>query len=38
MCLLSGTAFADFKEHYDLGQNYLANYQYSNAIEQFKMH
>lgn len=36
MCLLSGTAFADFKEHYDLGQNYLANYQYSNAIEQFK--
>ena len=36
ICLLSGTAFADFKEHYDLGQNYLANYQYSNAIEQFK--
>lgn len=36
MCLISGTAFADFREHFDLGQNYLANYQYSGAITEFK--
>lgn len=29
-------AFADFKEHFDLGQQYLANYQYSAAITEFK--
>lgn len=29
-------AFADFKEHFDLGQQYLANYQYSGAITEFK--
>ncbi len=36
VCLLTGTAFADFKEHYDLGQTYLAQYQYSGAITEFK--
>ncbi len=34
--LLSNCAFADFKEHFDLGQQYLANYQYSSAITEFK--
>ncbi|CDE89382.1 TPA: hypothetical protein CPT81_08650 [Candidatus Gastranaerophilales bacterium HUM_20] len=29
-------AFAGFKEHYDLGQQYLSNYQYSGAITEFK--
>ena len=29
-------ANADFKEHFDLGQQYLANYQYSGAITEFK--
>ncbi len=28
--------FADFKEHFDLGQQYLSNYQYSGAISEFK--
>lgn len=36
VCLLSGAAFADFKEHFDLGQTYLAQYQYSGAITEFK--
>ena len=27
---------ADFKEHYDLGQSYAAQYQYSGAIAEFK--
>ena len=36
VCLLNGTAFADFREHFDLGQNYLSNYQYSGAITEFK--
>lgn len=36
MCLLSGSAQADFKEHYDLGQSYAAQYQYPSAIEEFK--
>lgn len=35
-CLLSGVAFADFKEHYDLGQTYMSQYQYSGAITEFK--
>lgn len=34
--LLSNCAFAGFKEHYDLGQQYLSNYQYSGAITEFK--
>lgn len=29
-------AYADFKEHFDLGQQYLTNYQYSGAITEFK--
>lgn len=29
-------AFAGFKEHFDLGQQYLTNYQYSGAITEFK--
>ena len=29
-------AFAGFKEHFDLGQQYLANYRYSGAISEFK--
>ena len=29
-------ANADFKEHFDLGQQYLSNYQYSGAITEFK--
>ena len=36
LCLLNGTAFADFKEHFDLGQSYLSQYQYSGAIDEFK--
>lgn len=28
--------FAEFKEHFDLGQQYLSNYQYSGAITEFK--
>ena len=28
--------FAGFKEHFDLGQQYLTNYQYSGAITEFK--
>lgn len=35
-CLLNGAAFADFKEHFDLGQSYLSQYQYSGAITEFK--
>lgn len=29
-------AWAGFKEHYDLAQQYLTNYQYSSAISEFK--
>lgn len=38
ICLLGLTypAFADFKEHFDLGQQYLSNYQYSGAVTEFK--
>lgn len=38
ICLLglASPAFADFKEHFDLGQQYLSNYQYSGAITEFK--
>ncbi len=34
--LLTNPAFAGFKEHYDLGQQNLSNYQYSGAITEFK--
>ena len=33
---LSQPVLADFKEHFDLGQQYLANYQYSGAVTEFK--
>lgn len=33
---ISGFAYADFREHFDLGQNYLAQYQYSGAINEFR--
>lgn len=38
MCVLSLAlpAFAGFKEHFELGQQYLTNYQYSGAITEFK--
>lgn len=36
VCLIGNTAFADFKEHFDLGQSYLSQYQYSGAINEFK--
>ena len=38
VCLmaLNTPAFAGFKEHFDLGQQYLSNYQYSGAITEFK--
>ena len=42
LCILAVTtsislpAFADFKQHFDLGQQYLSNYQYSGAITEFK--
>ena len=37
-CVLSINlpVFAGFKEHFDLGQQYLTNYQYSGAITEFK--
>src|SRR5574344_159635 len=34
--LLAQPAHATFKEHFDLGQQYLSNYQYSGAITEFK--
>ena len=36
LTLMCPCANADFKEHFDLGQNYLSNYQYSGAITEFK--
>ena len=38
VCLLSLSlpAFAGFQEHFELGQKYLTNYQYSGAITEFK--
>lgn len=36
ICLLNGVAFADFREHFDLGQSYLTQYQYSGAITEFR--
>lgn len=34
--LISLPGFTGFKEHFDLGQQYLTNYQYSGAITEFK--
>lgn len=38
VCLLlfATSAKADFAEHYNLGQEYLSQYQYSSAIDEFK--
>ncbi len=36
VCFIGTGAFADFKEHFDLGQSYLSQYQYSGAISEFK--
>ena len=36
MCMLSGVAHADFKEHFELGQSYMMQYQYPSAINEFK--
>lgn len=36
LMILSQPVFADFKEHFDLGTQYLSNYQYSGAITEFK--
>lgn len=36
ICLIGNSALADFKEHFDLGQSYLSQYQYSGAINEFK--
>ena len=34
--LLNSGALADFREHFDMGQSYLSQYQYSGAITEFK--
>lgn len=34
--IMTQPAMASFKEHFDLGQQYLANFQYSGAITEFK--
>ncbi len=34
--LLCNSAFADFREHFDLAQTYVSQYQYSGAITEFK--
>ena len=36
LLIFSQPSFADFKEHFDLGTQYLSNYQYSQAISEFK--
>lgn len=36
LVVLSQPSFASFKEHFDLGQQYLTNFQYSGAITEFK--
>ncbi|MEE3349976.1 MAG: tetratricopeptide repeat protein [Candidatus Gastranaerophilaceae bacterium] len=36
LLVISNPVFADFKEHFDLGTEYLSNYQYSGAITEFK--
>ncbi len=36
LVLFAQPVLADFKEHFDLGTQYLANYQYSSAITEFK--
>ena len=36
LIIFSQPVFADFKEHFDLGTQYLSDYQYSGAITEFK--
>ncbi len=36
LMILAQPAFADFKEHFDLGTKYLSNYQFESAISEFK--
>ena len=36
LCMLNGVSHADFKEHYDLGLKFMAQYQYPSAISEFK--
>src|SRR5574344_2417428 len=36
LILSTQLVFAGFKEHYDAGQTYYSQYQYSSAIEEFK--
>lgn len=36
LIVIAQPVFADFKEHFDLGTQYLANYRYSSAISEFK--
>ncbi|MBR6099147.1 tetratricopeptide repeat protein [bacterium] len=36
LLVISQPVFADFKEHFDLGTQYLSNYRYSGAINEFK--
>ena len=34
--MIAAPSFADFREHYDLGQQYLYQSQYSSSIDEFK--
>ena len=36
LLMISQPVFANFKEHFDLGTQYLSNYRYSSAIDEFK--
>ena len=36
LCFISNCALADFKEHFELGTQYLSSYQYTSAITEFK--
>ena len=36
LSLLSSVSYADFREHFDLGQTYLSQYQYASAIKEFR--
>lgn len=36
LCLVANCAFADFREHFDLAQSYMTQYQYSGAVTEFK--
>ena len=36
LLFIANPVFADFKEHFNLGTQYLSSYQYSSAIKEFK--